>query len=488
MIDRLFIDGERLPGEAAAFASHDPATGEAVWEGQAASPQQVDAAVSSARGAFSSWALTPVGQRLAMLERYRDIVRRDADDLARLISRENGKPFWEAKTEAAAVAAKVDLSVKAYRERTGEQETASGATKGMLRHKPHGIMAVLAPFNFPAHLANGHIVPALIAGNTVVVKPSEQTPSPLSFLIDRFVEAGLPSGVINLVQGAREVGEALVSHRDVNGVLFTGGVPAGRAIARQLADSPEKILALELGGNNPLIWWDTEDDEAAAYAVVQSAFLTAGQRCTCARRLFVPDGPRGEEAIDRLITMTSRIRVGAAFDEPQPFMGPLINAQAAEAVRMAINRREAGGAETLFEMPVAADSDAFQGPAIVDVTNVSDLPDEECFGPMLQVIRVPDFDAAIAGANDTRFGLSAGLFSHDNSKWEKFLALSRAGIVNWNRQTTGASGSAPFGGIGLSGNHRPSAWYAADYCAYPVASMEGEGLLSVPDDAVGITS
>lgn len=486
MNTRHFIDGEWCAGAGARFESKNPATGETIWSGAAATCDQVQDAVNAARGAFAPWATTPLAERIAIMERYRDLIRRDADALARLISQETGKPFWETKTEAATVSGKVDISIKAYADRTGERETLNGATTGVLRHKPHGVMAVLGPYNFPAHLANGHIVPALIAGNTAVFKPSEMTPGPGAFIIERMIEAGVPSGVVNLVQGARETGEALTGADGVDGVLFTGGARTGLAIHKQFADRLDVILALELGGNNPLIWWDTEDVGAAAFAVVQSAFLTSGQRCTCARRLILPDDARGDAAVEALAALTDRLIVDQPFAEPQPFMGPVISPQIADGLERAFDQLVDGEGDAIRTLSVQNEGSAFVTPGIVDVTRSGAVPDEEHFGPLLKIWRVKDFDAAISEANNTRFGLSAGILTDDHAKWEKFLALSRAGIVNWNRQTTGASGAAPFGGIGASGNHRPSAYYAADYCAYPVASMEGPTLLPIADDQVGV--
>lgn len=488
MTGKILINGSWRDGAGAGFSSFDPSTGEEIWSGASATKGDVEDAVSAARNAFEAWALTSLETRIAVMERYRDIIKRDADDLARLISRETGKPFWETRTEAAAVAGKIDISVKAYHERTGVKQTA-GATTAVLRHKPHGVMAVLGPYNFPAHLANGHIVPALIAGNTIVFKPSELTPGPGAFIIERMVEAGVPEGVVNLVQGARDTGEALTAAaRDggVNGVLFTGGAKTGLAIHKMFADRLDVILALELGGNNPLIWWDTEDLEAAAFAVVQSAFLTSGQRCTCARRLIIPEGAKGDAAMDALVKLTDRLIVDQPFADPQPFMGPVISPKVAEGLERAFDRLTEDDGEAIRNLSVREDGSAFVSPGIVDVTRSNAVPDEEHFGPLLKVWRVKDFDAAIERANATKFGLSGGLLSDDQSKWKKFIALSQAGIVNWNRQTTGAAGSAPFGGIGASGNHRPAAYYAADYCAYPVASMEGEALLPIADDQVGV--
>ena len=485
MTNKILINGEWRDGAGAEFSSFDPSTGEEIWKGASATKGDVEDAVSAARNAFEKWALTPLEERIAIMERYRDLMKRDGEELAKLISRETGKPFWETKTEAATVAGKIDVSIKAYHERTGTRETLTGATTGMLRHKPHGVMAVLGPYNFPAHLANGHIVPSLIAGNTVVFKPSEMTPGPGAFMVERMVEAGVPAGVVNMVQGARETGEALTG-ADIDGVLFTGGAKTGLAIHKMFADKLDVIVALELGGNNPLIWWDTDDVDAAAFAVVQSAFLTSGQRCTCARRLILPEGAAGDKAIDALAKLTDRLIIDQPFADPQPFMGPVISPKVAEGLERAFDQLVERDGEVIRNLSVRDEGGAFVTPGIVDVTRADTVPDEEHFGPMLKVWRVADFDAAIARANATKFGLSAGILTDDKSKWEKFLALSRAGVVNWNRQTTGASGAAPFGGIGASGNHRPAGYYAADYCAYPVASMEGDALLPMTDDQVGV--
>jgi succinylglutamic semialdehyde dehydrogenase len=487
MTQTVFINGNWREGAGPRFQSINPATGGAAFEGAAASREDVADAVGAAHAAFPAWALLCFDERAKILLRYRDIILRDAEKLARLISEQTGKPFWETKTESASVAGKVDISIRAYNERTGHKET-PGPTRAVLRHKPHGVMAVLGPFNFPAHLPNGHIVPALLAGNTVVFKPTELAPGAGAFLVRAMEEAGIPPGVVNLVQGARDTGEALVSDPRIGGLLFTGAAKTGIGFHKMFAGQPDKVLALELGGNNPLIWWDTDDIDAAAFTVVQSAFLTSGQRCTCARRLIVPDDDRGEKYLKTLAALTDRLLIGSPFDEPQPFMGPVITARAAGALERTFDRRVETGGEPIRTLSIQDEGSAFVSPGIVDVTMIDAVPDEEEFGPMLQVWRVKDFDAAISRANATRFGLSAGILSDDPKKWEMFLALSRAGIVNWNRQTTGASSAAPFGGVGLSGNHRPSAYYAADYCAYPVASMEGDALSAMPKEQIGVRS
>lgn len=220
------------------------------------------------------------------------------------------------------------------------------------------------------------------------------------------------------------------------------------------------------------------DLDSTVYTIIQSAFISAGQRCTCARRLFVPVGDKGDRLIEKLAQATQQIVVDEPFAEPQPFMGPQISLQAAQLIIAAQANLLSLGGNTIVEAKQT--HHAFVTPGLVDVTSVSSLPDEEYFGPLLQVIRYQGLEAAVEMANDTRFGLSAGLVSTDDHEWDYFVDHIRAGIVNRNRQLTGASGDAPFGGPGASGNLRPSAYYAADYCAYPMASMEGQETL-LPD-------
>ena len=396
--------------------------------------------------------------------------------MAEAICLETGKPLWEALTEVDAMIAKVSISIEAFHDRRKPTERRQAGAIAATRYKPMGVMAVFGPFNMPGHLPNGHIVPALLAGNTVVFKPSELTPAVGEKLADFLHAAGIPSGVFNLVQGGRDVGALLARHPQVNGILFTGSVAGGLALNNALADHPRKILALEMGGNSPLIVWEAKDHEAAAYLTIQSAFITAGQRCSCARRLIVPQNSNGNAFVERLTAMIRTIRVGRFTDRPEPFMGPVISESAADRILAAQAELLAAGGLPLVVMQVPGDRKTMLGPELIDVTPIEDRPDTEIFGPVLQLIRVPDFAAAIVEANRTAFGLAAGLFSDNAELWKQFYRKIRAGVVYWNRQTTGGSSYLPFGGIGQSGNFRPSGYWASDYCSYPVASMENASL------------
>ncbi|MBV2150576.1 succinylglutamate-semialdehyde dehydrogenase [Sphingobium sp. AS12] len=457
--------------------SFDPASRELVWEGPVADAAACNRAIATARAALPGWRALAVEDRIAIARRYAKVLGERRAALAELISRETGKLLWESDAEIGSMIAKVEMSIAAHAERTGERASDMPFGRAMLRHRGHGVMAVLGPYNFPGHLPNGHIVPALIAGNAVVFKPSEIAPATGAAMADAWAAAGLPDGLLGIVQGGRTTGEALVAG-DIDGLLFTGSAGAGAALRRALVDRPHVIMALELGGNNPLIAWDSPDE--AASIIINSAFITTGQRCSCARRLIVPEGIVGDQMVAAVDALAARLPI-AAWNEPSDaFMGPLVSDQAAAAAHRAVSDLIARGARVIRPfVAIEGRSAAFVTPGLIDMTGV-DGPDTEIFAPLLSVIRVPDFDAAMQVANATAFGLSAGLISQDAALWDRMVEESRAGVVNRNRPTTGAAGNMPFGGLGASGNHRPSAYYAADYCAYPIASFEADGVQAVP--------
>jgi succinylglutamic semialdehyde dehydrogenase len=471
-----YLNGQWVTGEGPSLPTFDPATGTQSWAGAAATAVEVDLACKAARAAFGAWAATSLDERIAICSRFRDLVKANGEMLAKMISAEVGKPLWEARTEVTSMANKVDISVQAYRARTGETSATIADGDAVLRHRPHGVFGVFGPYNFPGHLPNGHIVPALIAGNTLVFKPSEFAPRTAIKTVELWIEAGLPSGVLNLVNGGKDTGVALSKHAALDGVLFTGSYQTGAILHKQFGGQPGKMLALEMGGNNALAVWNVADVDATVHHIVFSAFVSAGQRCTCARRLIIADTPQGDAVLKRLVEVSAKIRVGKSDAEPAPFMGPVVSAPIAERLLQAQKDLIALGGKPLLEMRQLEQGTGFLSAGILDMTDVAGVPDEEWFGPLLQVVRVPNFDAAIAAVNATEYGLAAGLLSDDEALWKKFLLQARAGIVNWNRPTTGAASTAPFGGIGKSGNHRPSAYYAADYCAFPVASIENNQL------------
>ncbi|WP_421853724.1 succinylglutamate-semialdehyde dehydrogenase [Novosphingobium sp.] len=453
------------------LVSFEPATGSELWRGRIGDAEDV---IARARRAWPAWAAQPLSTRIELLRRFANEVRKEAEKLADLIARETGKPLWEARGEVDAVVDKVEASVRAYAERTAQRKLDSALNgTSAVRHKPHGVLAVISPYNMPALLPAAQIVPALIAGNVVVFKPSEKAPATGDLLARCFHRAGISAAVMQVLFGGPEQGQALAVHDGVDGVLFTGSAHAGVSINRKLASNPGKLVALELGGNNPVVVWDTPKIVDAAAIVVQSAFASAGQRCSSARRLIVKS-TMYDAVITEVRRLTERLIVGAPFDTPTPFMGPVIDNVAADGLTESFVYLLSNGGRAIKHMARLRDDLPFVSPAIIDVTKIEERPDVELFGPLLQVIAVDDFDEAIAEANNTRFGLTASLIGGSPQEYNRFWANIRAGIVNWNRPTIGEAAAAPFGGVGLSGNNRPGGYYTADSCAYPVSSAEME--------------
>lgn len=470
----LYINGAWVEGVGEPFASIEPTQGDEIWAGPAAGKSDLDQAMDAAFDATEAWADMPFAEREAVVRRYGAQLQAHHEALAACIAQETGKPLWEARAEVTLMRGKIDHAVRAWHARTGTSSSEEAGVRSTVWHKPHGVVAVFGPFNFPGHLPNGHIVPALLAGNCVLFKPSEQTPRVAEETVKLWEAAGIPKGVLQLLQGERETGELIAAHEELDGLYFTGSARTGEILSRQFAATPGKILALEMGGNNPLIVGSKVTDlRAVVHDILQSAYLSSGQRCSCARRLFVPTGKHGDELVAQLVAALPKLRIGAwDATNPEPFMGPLVSVKAADHILSVQTRLMALGAKALVEARRLKLGRAFLSPGLLDCSDLNRIPDEEHFGPLLKLIRYTKFQDALDAANDTRFGLSASLLSEDETEWTHFRHRIRAGIVNRNRPTTGASSAAPFGGIGASGNHRPSAFYAADYCAYPVATLE----------------
>ncbi|MBX3386047.1 MAG: aldehyde dehydrogenase family protein [Phycisphaeraceae bacterium] len=480
-----------------------------VWSAACPMPA-VNDAVHAARRALPAWSQWGLAGRSAALRRFAELCKEQSDAIAAIICDETGKAMWEAKGEAAALAAKVDITldespigglarVRGFEFGIGPkgQEMSKLARCSF---KPHGVMAVLGPFNFPAHLPNGHIVPALAMGNTVVFKPSDKAPAVGQMLAELFEralrECGAPNdgrGIINLVQGGPRVASALASHDGIDGVLFTGSWPVGRRILEANLDRPGRIIALELGGSNPAVVMPDADLRQAAIEIARCAFNTTGQRCTCTRRVIVHRG-----AADRLINAVVRAAGEMKFGHPRSagvFAGPIINETARQAVfnfqeRCARTTGAKAGARVLLASSTLEVSEGpgwYLSPSVIAVERFNTTPfdpksadfdpgcDHEVFGPLLRVAIVDDLDSAIEQANATRYGLAASIFTRKPMTAERFLHECRAGCLNVNAGTAGASSKLPFGGLGLSGNHRPAGSFSLDYCAYPVAGMEEKG-------------
>ena len=476
-----------LPGDS--LCSTSPAHPEnVVWQG---SPvfSHVDQAIAAARNALPAWAAFSREKRFAVLRRFQEICKARQADMAGLICDETGKAMWESKAEASLLASKVDITLDesehaGLRRVSGYEFSLNETKSGRCWFRPHGVIAVLGPFNFPAHLPNGHIIPALAMGNTIIFKPSDKTPAVGQLLAEFLHEAlegqGAPSGVVNAIQGAADIASSLVTHDGIDGILFTGSWPVGRKILEANLDRPGRIIALELGGNNPAVVLPDADLRQAAIEIVRCAFNTTGQRCTCTRRVIIHEAI-AHKLIPALCKTASNLIVGDPRADHPVFMGPIITDEARQAVLSFQAQAARAGAEILLES-TAMDGDGwFLTPGIMKVDRFSAEDDQrpgcdsEVFGPLLRLTLVSSLDQAIEQANATRYGLAASIFTHDQAAIERFMAESRAGCVNINTGTAGASSKLPFGGLGFSGNQRPAGAFSLDYCAYPVAGMIESG-------------
>ncbi len=488
--DFLGEETVEIPGHS--VVSHHPARpGDLVWAGEPPIGH-VDRAVSAAKAALATWSRWPFEKRAEALHAVRDKLAERKDQFARLIALETGKALWDARAEAGILAGKIDItlddSANSGRSRIRPYEVDLTETrKGICRFRAHGVMAVIGPYNFPAHLPNGHIAPALAAGGTVVFKPSDKAPAVGQLLAETYrealAEAGAPAGVVNLVQGHAEQAQALTIHPEVDGVLFTGSWPVGRKILAANLDSPGRIIALELGGNNPAI---VAGDANLAQAVVECArcaFISTGQRCTCTRRIIL-EKSIADRFMEAFVKATKTLTFGDPFADEQPFMGPIIREEAQESALRFASHASAMGAEVVVA-PEATDVLGCEGghfitPGVLRVdqfvkSDEGPGADIEVFGPLVRVCVVDSFDEALEQANATRYGLAASIFTKSEEKTNAFLSQIKAGCANVNAGTAGASSKLPFGGLGHSGNHRPAGAFALDYCAHPVASMVETG-------------
>ncbi len=452
--------------------SRNPSNNQVIWKGQMDDDSSVEKAVNVARGFQCDWAKTTFEERKTIINRFADIVKEQSEFLAHIISEENGKPFWESKAEVNSLVNKVQVVFDSFDERAREKsKEMSNGRLAVTRFKPHGVLAVLGPFNFPMSMPNSHIMPAIYAGNTVVFKPSERTPKSALAYRKIWIDAGLPEEALQIVNGDARVGESLITQSGIDGVLFIGSRTAGKMIEKKAAEL-DKLCVLEMGGNSPLVIWDYSDVRAAINIAIQSCYVSSGQRCSAARRLIVNAAVQNE-FLPKLAEAVNRIVVGDPFDEnPVPFMGPMIDRRAVDSFFRDYDELALNGARIIVPSErITTKGDCFVKPGLVDVTGIN-CCDKEIFGPLLQVIRVNTFDEAIQICNNTQFGLAAGIVTESQDLYEVFRTQVRSGIVNWNQQLTGSTTINPFGGIKGSGNFHPAGYLSVDYCVYGCASIE----------------
>jgi succinylglutamic semialdehyde dehydrogenase len=475
------ISGEWSAGHGDSLERISPVTGLIVWSGAAASLDQCSRAMDASHRAHRRWSNAPLEVRCDCVRAYGEFLATHRSEIARAITLESGKPLWESDLEISSAIAKIGLSIDAIHQRRWTQSDGPS----VIRYRSHGPMVVLGPYNLPLHLPGAHIVPSLLAGNCVIFKPSEKSPSVGHWIARGWHQSGLPDGCFQMLHGNANVATTLLDDARTCGVLFTGSMLAGRSIHRRLAGRPEVLLALEMGGNNPMVVDQVSDLRLAVETVLQSAFMTSGQRCTCARRLVVVSHSSNASFVDLLAQSIARVAVGDPLGIPQPFMGPLVSAEAAQSIVDAQSNLERNGGNVLCRATLRNELGTLVSPGLTQLSE-TEPEDNEHFGPLLSVTTVSSLEQAIEHCNRTRYGLAAGLLSDHRESFDQFVAEVNAGIINWNGPTTGASGKLPFGGIGLSGNHHPSGYFAADYCSDPVASLEAPSLVRASKPPKGL--
>jgi succinylglutamic semialdehyde dehydrogenase len=478
---------------------------------------QAHRAAAAAREAQRQWRNTLLSERVAAVRRIGAALEREKEALARAIALDVGKPLWEARTEVAAAIAKaqvtVDEGLSLVRgfvpgpQGPQQRDPSAPPPPSEALFKPLGVLAVLGPFNFPVHLPNGHILPALATGNTVVFKPSEVAPHAAEVYARAVESAGLPPGVFNLVQGPGPVGAALAADSQVDGVLFTGSWSVGQAI-EAATHGQAKLLALEMGGKNAALVFDDCDEDKALYDVAFSAFVSAGQRCTATSRCIVQGPPSRADAFARRLALLARgLSVGHPLDDGV-FMGPLASEAALRKFEQGLSAARNGGFPDValpvgerhapraqIEELLAARrlqprglNGCYTSPSVHRVHRAEGTPyeREELFGPDVAVYSVPSDEEAVALANATDYGLAASVHTASAGRFEAALRGLACGVINHNAPTVGASGRLPFGGLKRSGNHRPAALYSTLYCTSAVAVMRGEGSLDPKKLAPGV--
>jgi aldehyde dehydrogenase (NAD+) len=457
-----YINGKWVDG-GNTFQTINPANEELVAEIAQAEIPDVNSAVNAAKEAFNSWRLVPAPLRGELLFKVGDILKGKREELAQLLTRDMGKVIAEARGD---VQEAIDMAYFMG----GEGRRLLGYTApvemmnkfGMAVRDPSGVVGLITPWNFPIAVPSWKIFPALVAGNTIIWKPSPETPAISAAFVKVFEEAGLPAGVFNLIMApSADVGRALVDHSDVRVLSFTGSTSTGRSIA-EMAGKHNKKLSLEMGGKNAIIVLDDANLELVTDATLWAAFGTTGQRCTAASRLIVQKGIAGKVK-ESLVERTKKLRLGDGLD-PNVEVGPVINKLALDRIRNYVGLGQKEGARVLSGASVAdvGGKGFFYEPTLFDrVKPGSTLEAEEIFGPVLSIIEVDSFEEAIEVNNRSRYGLSTSIFTQDVNRAFTAMRDIFTGLVYINHGTTGAEIQFPFGGVRGTGNGHREAGQAA---------------------------
>lgn len=464
-----YINGEwRDAVSGDTFESRNPArTSDVIGRFPVSGEEDVAAAVQGAKEAFKSWRLMPAPKRGEILKQVGDLLTERKSELARAMTREMGKPFFETKGDVQEAIDTAYYAMTMGRQLFGHTVPSEMDDKfNMTIRRPIGVCGLISAWNFPVAVPTWKMFPAILSGNTVVFKPSEDAPHSGMLLVKVLEDAGIPPGVVNLIQGAGETGAALVNNPDVAAISFTGSSETGSTIASRAAARHARI-SLEMGGKNPAIVMEDADIDLAMEGMIWGAYGTTGQRCTATSRLIVHEDVH-DEIVDRIIKKASTLTLGYGNDDDTE-MGPLINQKALDKVSSYMDVAREDGATIAMGGERATgsgldDGHFFQPTLLTNVTRDMRVAREEIFGPVLSVIKVKSFDEAISVANDIEYGLSSAVYTNDVARAFKAMRDIDAGITYINGPTIGAEAHMSFGGVKATGNgHREGGWEVYDF-------------------------
>ncbi|NCF73922.1 MAG: betaine-aldehyde dehydrogenase [Gammaproteobacteria bacterium] len=463
---KSYINGEYVSNQdGATFETRHPGNDQRICEIEVAGQAEVDRAVAAASAAFEAWSETPAVERGAILRRAATLLRERNQELAELETLDTGKPISETSAVDIATGADViEYFAGVAQSIHGQHVDLPPEAFAMVRREPLGVCAGIGAWNYPIQIAMWKSGPALACGNTMVFKPAEQTPLTALKLAEIYSEAGMPPGVFNVVQGARDTGAALVAHPDVAKVTLTGSVATGKVVMAQAAADLKKVT-LELGGKSPIIIFDDADIENAINAALVANFYSTGQVCSNGTRVFVQEGLYNE-FVERLDERTRAIRVGNPFD-PETQMGPLVSREHYEKVCAYMSRAKQSSARHVCGGDVIEAGELGKGlyvtPAVfADCSDELDFVQEEVFGPLMAVLSFKTEAEALQRANATRFGLAGAVFTKDFSRAHRVANKIQAGIV-WINDYNITPPEVPFGGYKESGVGRENGLQAIEH-------------------------
>ncbi|MCH7345873.1 NAD-dependent succinate-semialdehyde dehydrogenase [Pelomonas sp. CA6] len=459
------VNGEWIAGEGR-FTVHDPATGLPLAEVANLGADEAHGAIGAANTAWPAWRAKTAKERSAILMRWYQLLVQNADDLARILTAEQGKPLAEARGEILYGASFIEWFAEQGKRVYGETiPTTDPGKRYLVMQQPIGVCAAITPWNFPVAMITRKVAPALAAGCPVVIKPAEQTPLSALAVAELAQRAGMPSGVLNVVcadaERSIEVGQALCGSEVVRHLSFTGSTEVGRILMAQCAPTIKK-LSLELGGNAPFIVFDDADLDSAVEGALVSKYRNAGQTCVCANRFYVQDGIY-DAFVAKLAERAGQLQVGNGF-EAGVALGPLIDAQAVGKVERHVVDAKAKGARVLLggeRLPGALGERFFQPTVLADVTGDMLCAREETFGPVAPVFRFHSEDEAVALANATEFGLASYFYSRDIGRIFRVGEALEYGMVGINTGLISVA-EVPFGGVKQSGLGREGAHQGMD--------------------------